>query len=125
MMTDPLIRHYRQRGHRSISSMAQLQMLSAKMGFGAFAPGAHKVIVQPRANGRTRNRNYTPRPLLHSFPAGLRCDPLDDLGHKAIYHLFFQHFTADVYPSGAGRGNPELGSLFVGVVLETINQTSF
>ena len=53
----------------------------------------------------------------------MRCNPLDHFGHKSIHDLFFQHLTADVYTSGAGRGNPQLGGLFIGVVFETINQT--
>ena len=92
------------------------------MSSSAVAPGTYKIVIEPRANGRTSNRNHAPRPFLNSLFAGLRCNPLNDFGHEAIDYFFFQNLAADVHSSGAGCRDPEFGRLFVGVVFETVDQ---
>ena len=97
-------------------------MLLAEVGSSAVAPGADKIIIEPRTNSRTRDRNHAPRPFLNSFFAGLRCNPLYYLRHEAIDYFFFQNLAADVDTGGAGCRDPKLGGLFVGVVFETVDQ---
>ncbi len=97
-------------------------MLLAEVSLSAVAPGTHKIVIESRANGRTSNRNHAPRPFLYSFFAGLRRNPLNDFRYEAVDDFLFQDLAADVHSSGAGRRDPELGCLFVGVVFETVNQ---
>ncbi len=97
-------------------------MLLAEVSLSAVAPGTHKIVIESRANGRTSNRNHAPSPLLNRFLAGLRRNSLNDFRYEAVDDFLFQNLTADVHSSGAGRRDPELGCLLVGVVFETVNQ---
>src|SRR5580704_15852876 len=107
-------------GTSCTQSVTSLQVLLPKVRLGALAPSPHKIIIQPRADGRTCDWNHPPRPLLNCFLASLSCDPLDHLGHKAIDHFFFQYLTTNVYTSSAGRCDPEFRCLLLGVVFEAV-----
>src|ERR671925_1207248 len=103
-------------------AVAHLQMPAAKMCPRTLTPGAHEVIIQSSTNQRAGNRNYSPRPLLYYFPAGLNGNALDDAGNKFIDDFFFQKLAADVNSSCAGGGDPKFGRLFVRIEFETVQQ---
>src|SRR5580704_8427142 len=110
-------------GTSCTQSGTSLQVLLPKVRLGALTPSPHKIIIQPSADGRTCDWTPSPRPLLNCFLAGLSCDPLDHLWHKAIDHFLFQYLATDVHTSGAGRGDPELRGLLIGLVFEAVDQT--
>src|SRR5579862_9124245 len=97
-------------------------MLLAEMRTCSLAPGAHEVIIQSASNGRTGDRNQTPRPLLGHFRARFYRDALDYARHKPIDHFLFEQFAADVDSGCAGGRYPKVGYLFVGIQLKTIDQ---
>src|SRR5271165_2718321 len=99
-----------------------LQMLLTEVPDRALAPDLHEVVVQPRPNDRADDGNQAGGPFLHDFGAGLGCDALDDSRHKLRHELLLQEFAADVDSGRAGRRDPQLGLLFLGVVGEAVDQ---
>ena len=90
---------------------------------GTLPPGAQEIVVQSRADQRTRKWNEPPRPFFYDFCACLRRDTLDDARHESADYFFLQQLAADVHTSGAGGCDPQFSSFLFGVEFEPIDET--
>ena len=99
-----------------------LDVALAKVGLGAFSPGAHEPVIQTSTQRGTHQRNHAPRPLFYYFRTGTSGDALDDAGDKFIDDFLLHQLTADVDTGGTGGSNPKLCDLAIGIELKTVHQ---
>src|ERR1700683_497112 len=98
-------------GRHLIIRLPAEQMLVAKMLLGAASPFANEKVIEPTANRAAGQGDGSGGPFFSGFGTDPNCNALHHPGNEALDNFFLDEIPSQIYASGGGSGDPQLGGL--------------